>query len=202
MKGADPKFSTKIKFLPEYMDKDIYILENSQEYFDQILMYIKGRYIERSAQKKFRQENGFQIRDRYAFMNLLFMLLTEICNKKNYATTKMNANELAVCFKDALQSKRYLFHCKAEMLKSNGIDTGYRLRREKIKNKTYEDNFVRFVKIMIYFAKYIFPYGQNGRERVIWPLTTLIAESGNEVSYICVFILFFWIQSDYKIVCM
>eukprot|EP01084_Bolivina_argentea_P223071 377493_1 len=74
----------------------------------------------------------------------------------------MTAADLANIFGPILLSKKYLFQCK--------------VGKKNIKDKKYEINFIKMVKILIFYAPEIFP----DLERVNWKVSTLVCSQGQE----------------------
>ena len=164
--------------LPEYEDIDIYVMKR-KEYLTQMKNYFLTKYS--ATKKQFKSDNGFNLFNRYGFLTIIMLLLCNICRKQQYDKTKMSAKMLALIFKDAFMSKRYLFKCRTELLnsqKKGGRDDI--TRGDKVKNEEFEKSFVKTIKIIIYFAKDIFP-PISGKQKVQWKISTLIGAQGQEV---------------------
>ena len=152
------------------MDSDIFFVNYMKRaYIGNIKQFLNLKFAESKNKKKLQRENGFHLLNRFAFMHLLFMLLHKISCSEHYAQTKMSAHKLAVVFAAELQSKRYQFDIRTDLLKANAQSN--RL------DKKYEANFVRMIKILIYFASDIFP----SFEEINWKVRHLVLCQGDEV---------------------
>lgn len=152
MRRAEEKYQPD-QNIPIYEDNDIAAMKQKES-----LTLLKQFFLKKYSlsKKEFKKLNGFALFNRYGFITILVLLLCNISSAKYYNKTKITAAELGDIFKDVLISKRYQYKCRSEQLQAANNKNGYR-NKAKTKDEKYERNFSRALKILIYFAKDIFP---------------------------------------------
>ena len=153
------------------MDKDILYAKNSISIIKTKLLHLYS-----ATKKDYKEKWGFHNFNRYGFLSLLFLLLNYISSTKNYKHTKLSCADLGAIFSKVLQSKKYLFNIRTNKLiqQQYGEERQSKYDKSGKRDVIYEKNFEIVCKVLIYYAKEIFP----PINKVKWKIHTLIHEQG------------------------